>query len=87
MAAPRDRAIGFDQLQSVLRIVTGRKLSVDTAAVTDEQLASVWGSAWNDRNAWVMLSGDVGQEVYNPDSTRKVQIGGGFKSLYVGPQD
>lgn len=82
-----DVTIGFEQLQSVLRIVTARKLSVDVAAVTDEQVAGVWGSAWNDRNAWVLLSGHVGQEVYNPDSGRKVQIGGGFKSLYVGPQD
>jgi hypothetical protein len=81
-----DVTIGFEQLQNVLRIVTARQLSIAPASVTDVQMASVWGSAWNDRNAWVLLSGHVGQEVYNPSSTHKVQIGGGFKNLYVGPQ-
>jgi hypothetical protein len=81
-----DVTIGFDQLQSVLRIVTARKLSVNLAAVTDAQIASVWGAGWKDRKAWVLLSGHVGQEVYNPSSEHKVQIGGGFKNLYVGPQ-
>lgn len=81
-----DVTIGFEQLQNVLRIVTARKLSIEPAAVTDDQIASVWGAAWNDRNAWVLLAGHVGQEVYNPSSAHQVQIGGGFKSLYVGPQ-
>jgi hypothetical protein len=81
-----DVTISFDQLQNVLRIVAASRLSVDRAILSDAQIASVWGSAWNDRNAWVLLTGHVGQEVYNPSSTHKVQIGGGFKSLYVGPQ-
>jgi len=81
-----DVTISFEQLHNVLRIVAARGLSVDPASVSDTQIASVWGSAWNDRNAWVLLSGHVGQEVYNPSPAHKVQIGGGFKSLYVGPQ-
>ncbi|HJV61818.1 MAG TPA: hypothetical protein VJ743_12795 [Albitalea sp.] len=81
-----DVTISFEQLQNVLRIVTARQLSVDLASVSEAQIASVWGSAWNDRNAWVLLAGHVGQEVYNPSSAYKVQIGGGFKSLFVGPQ-
>lgn len=81
-----DVTISFDQLQNVLRIVAASRLSVDRASLSDAQIASVWGSAWNDRNAWVLLTGHVGQEVYNPSSTHKVQIGGGFKSLYIGPQ-
>jgi hypothetical protein len=81
-----DVTIGFDQLQHVLRIVASRKLSVDLASVTDAQVASIWGRAWNERNAWVLLTGHVGQEVYNPSAEHKVQIGGGFKSLYIGPQ-
>ncbi|MFZ5549804.1 MAG: hypothetical protein ACOZJX_14020 [Pseudomonadota bacterium] len=81
-----DVTISFEQLQHVLRIVAGRKLSVDSGSVSDTQVAAVWGRAWNDRNAWVLLTGHVGQEVYNPSSEHKVQIGGGFRSLYVGPQ-
>jgi hypothetical protein len=81
-----DVTISFEQLQHVLRIVAARKLSVAVADLSDSQLASVWGRAWNDRNAWVLLSGHVGQEVYNPSSEHRVQIGGGFRSLYVGPQ-
>ena len=81
-----DVTIGFDQLRNVLRIVAARKLGIELANVGDAQLAQVWGSAWNDRKAWVLLSGHVGQEVYNPSAEHKVQIGGGFRSLYVGPQ-
>lgn len=81
-----DVTISFEQLQHVLRIVAGRKLSVDPGSVSDTQVASVWGRAWNERNAWVLLTGHVGQEVYNPSSEHRVQIGGGFRSLYVGPQ-
>jgi hypothetical protein len=81
-----DITISFDALQSVMRITTGRKFGVAAAAVTDGQIATLWGSRWNDRNAWVLLAADVAQEVYNPDSNYKVEIAGGFKSLFVGPQ-
>ncbi len=81
-----DVTIGFDQLANVLRIVAARQLGVDMSTLTEGQLAKVWGSGWNRRDDWVLLSGHVGQEVYNPDSDHRVQIGGGFKSLYVGPQ-
>jgi hypothetical protein len=81
-----DVTIGFDQLQNVLRIVAARKLGVALSSLTATQIAQVWGPAWNDRKAWVVLSGQIGQEVYNPSAEHKVQIGGGFNSLYVGPQ-
>lgn len=81
-----DVTISFDQLQNAMRIIVARRLAVDASTVTDAQMAETWGDAWNDRLAWVLLSGDVGQEVYNPNGTNKVQIGGGFNSLFVGPQ-
>ncbi|MBT9596200.1 MAG: hypothetical protein IV094_09480 [Vitreoscilla sp.] len=81
-----DVTISFAQLHNALRITTARSLGLDLSAVGDSQMAQVWGASWNDRDAWVLLSGDVGQEVYNPSGTHKVQIGGGFRSLYVGPQ-
>lgn len=81
-----DVTIGFDQLQNVLRIVAARKLGVELASLGDAQVAQVWGGDWNDRKAWVLLTGHVGQEVYNPSTEHRVQIGGGFRNLYVGPQ-
>ena len=61
-------------------------LRVDVSKVGDSDVAAMWGSAWNDRDSWVLLSSFVGQEVYNPDGARRVQIAGGFRDLYVGPQ-
>jgi hypothetical protein len=81
-----DMRISFAQLQNVLRIVTARNLSISPASVTDAQLATQWGVAWNDRNAWALLSASSAQEVHNPISNRSALIGGNFKQLYVGPQ-
>lgn len=81
-----DVSIGFDQLSNVMRITTARQLGVSLASVTDAQVASVWGSRWNDPAGWSLLTAHVGQEIYNPDSRFRAEIGGGFKSLFVGPQ-
>lgn len=80
-----DATVSFEQLCNALRVIAGRKLNVNWAQVTDAQMAQVWGSAWNQREEWVFVSGIIGQEVYNPTEQR-VQIDGSFKSLYVGPQ-
>jgi hypothetical protein len=81
-----DVTISFDQLLNVMRITTARSVGSTPAAVTDAQIAALWGAQWNDRAAWQLLSADVGQEVYNPVSAFRAEIGGGFHSLYVGPQ-
>ncbi|MEZ0205472.1 hypothetical protein [Ideonella sp.] len=81
-----DVTISLDQLVNVLRITTGRAVNKAPSAVSDAEIASLWGSAWNDPGAWALLSTDVAQEVYNPDSNFRAEIGGGFKSLFVGPQ-
>ena len=81
-----DVTIGLDQLQNVLRITTARTLGKLPGAVTDAEIAGQWGTAWADPAAWSLLSADVGQEVYNPDPGYRAEIGGGFRSLYVGPQ-
>lgn len=80
-----DATVSFEQLCNALRVIAGRKLNMNWAQVTDAQMAQVWGSAWNQREEWVFVSGIIGQEVYNPTEQR-VQIDGSFKSLYVGPQ-
>lgn len=81
-----DATISFDQLLNVVRITTAKTNKIDLGQVNDQQIASLWGSGWRDRNAWVLLSSDVGQEVYNPDNQRRVEVAGGFSDLYVGPQ-
>lgn len=81
-----DVTISFEQLDTALRLTTAKAAGVGLAAVNAAQLQAQWGSRWSDPSAWVLLSTDVGQEVYNPDPTRRVEIGGGFSSLYVGPQ-
>ena len=81
-----DMRISFTQLQNVLRIVSGRKAGVAPESVTDAQLVQDWGSAWNQRAAWKLLSGTLGQEIRNPQSDRKAVIGGSVKQLYIAPQ-
>ena len=81
-----DMRISFDQLQNVLRIITARKLGVSVTALADSDLAAMWGSRWNDRTAWALLSASAGQEVHNPFNSERVRIGGSFKQLYVAPQ-
>lgn len=81
-----DVTISFDQLMNVVRMVTAKANGVNVSAVTDAQLATEWGSGWQNRSQWILLSADVGQEVYNPNNTRRVEIGGGFSQLFVGTQ-
>jgi hypothetical protein len=81
-----DLNIDFLQLTNAMRLVAAATLSVDAAAVTNDQMSAVWGTSWNDPSAWILLTSAIGQEVYNPYPTLKASIGGGFSSLYVGPQ-
>ncbi len=81
-----DMRISFEQLANVLRIVAGRKNGVAPSVVSDAQMAELWGSDWNQRNAWALLSVGQAQEVHNPLAERNALIGGSFQRLYVGPQ-
>lgn len=80
-----DVRISFAQLGNALRLAAAKSLGVAASAVTDAQVADLFGSRWNDPTAWATMSTSVGQEVYNPDSTWRAWIGGSFASLYVGP--
>jgi len=82
-----DVRIEFPQLINAVRVIAAQRLNVSASALSDAQLASVWGTAWNDPSQWAFVAVSVGQEVYNAASdSRNVWIGGGFRSLYVGPQ-
>ncbi|WP_396270021.1 hypothetical protein [Ideonella sp.] len=81
-----DVAITFAQLQHVLRYTTAKATSSPVSSVSESQLQREWGSEWNQPSAWVLLSADIGQEVYNPDTNTRVEIAGGFTSIYAGAQ-
>jgi hypothetical protein len=81
-----DLRISFEQLQNVLRLVVSRQLGKPVAQLVDADMAATWGARWNDAAAWVLLSSEVGQEVYNPLGDRAAAMGGSFSQLYVGPQ-
>lgn len=82
-----DLRVSFDQLVNAVRIIAAKRTDVAVASVTDEQVASVWGTSWNDPSQWVFVAASVGQELYNEaQDSRQIYIGGGIKSLYVGPQ-
>lgn len=82
-----DLRVSFDQLVNAVRIIAAKRTDVAVASVTDEQVASVWGPSWNDPSQWVFVAASVGQELYNEaQDSRQIYIGGGIKSLYVGPQ-
>lgn len=81
-----DVTIDFDQLMNAVRATVALSIKTDIANVRDSDVAAMWGSAWNSRDEWVLLSSFVGQEVYNPDSLHRVQVAGGFRDLYVGAQ-
>lgn len=82
-----DLRISFDQLLNALRIVVARQNGSTPSAVSDAQMASTWGSRWNDRTAWALMSVAQAQEVHNPIAGRQASIGGSFSQLYVGPQN
>jgi hypothetical protein len=82
-----DIRLGFDDLMNAARIVAGRKQDMAPEAVDDAGMAALWGAAWNEPAQWVLLSAEVGQEVYNPYPAKKAWIGGNFSQLYVGPQN
>jgi hypothetical protein len=82
-----DVRLGFDDLTNAARIVAAREHGVAPAAISSAQMAALWGPAWSDPAQWVLLSVEVGQEVYNPDPTKRAYIGGSFSRLFVGQQN
>jgi hypothetical protein len=81
-----DVRLPFDDLMNAARIVAGRKQAVAPDAVDDAAMAALWGAGWADPSQWVLLSAEVGQEVYNPYPAKQAWIGGSFSQLAVGPQ-
>ncbi|HSI48190.1 MAG TPA: hypothetical protein VLA61_07975 [Ideonella sp.] len=86
--APRtfDATISLDQLLNAARVVAAQQLGVAPAQLSAEQMSQRWGSRWDARDAWVLQSAEVGQEVYNPDDAGRVEIAGGVLDLYAGSQ-
>lgn len=82
-----DMRISYEQLINAVKLIASKRYDVSVSSVTDDQVASVWGTSWNDPTQWTFVAASVGQELYNEAlASRRIFIGGGFKSLYVGPQ-
>jgi hypothetical protein len=81
-----DVTISFEQLLNALKLTAASATHQSPDQVTDEQMATLWGSGWQDTSQWVLLSSDIGQEIYNPDVAFRAELGGGFRELFVGPQ-
>lgn len=81
-----DASISFDQLLNALRLTVANANQLPPDQVTDDQMQAFWGSGWRDSAQWVLLSSDIGQEVFNPDLAFRAELGGGFRDLFVGPQ-
>lgn len=82
-----DVRISFAQLQNALRIIAARQAEVPANAVTPGQLAELWGAAYADPGAWVLLSVNVAQETHNPIASREALIDGTVRDLFVGTQN
>jgi hypothetical protein len=81
-----DITISFEQFKNALKITVARKNGRLPESLSQDEMATIWGSGWDDPLQWVLLSTDVGQEVYNPDTAFRAELGGGFRHLYVGQQ-
>ncbi|GAA0743956.1 hypothetical protein LRH25_06815 [Ideonella azotifigens] len=86
--APRtfDATVSLDQLLNAARMVAAQQLGVAPSQLSSEQMSQRWGNRWDARDAWVLQSAEVGQEVYNPDDAGRVEIAGGVLDLYAGSQ-
>jgi hypothetical protein len=82
-----DVRVSFEQLQNALRAMQSKALGVPVDRIGPRELAQLWGPAFDDPAAWVLLSADVAQEAHNPDPSRHASISGSFVDLYVGPQE
>ncbi|OYT85623.1 MAG: hypothetical protein CFE46_17955 [Burkholderiales bacterium PBB6] len=65
------------------RAAVARQLKKAAANVRDDELVEVFGSQWNQPQAWVLLSTSVAQETYNRDPARAAVIGGAVRSLVL----
>lgn len=81
-----DIRISFAELMTAVRQLTAKRLVVDPSAVTDAQIAQLWGADWNNTDKWTLISTTFGQEAHNSEfETRRSWIGGGFSEIYAGP--
>lgn len=80
-----DVTINFEQLKAAIRVGTARRLGVELSALTDAQVAEVWGPTWNRRASWALHTAHAAQEIYNDTGGRTAEIVGTWRTLYVGP--
>lgn len=75
--------IAFPEFFNGLRVIAARTLAIPPARVGVQQLARLFGSAWNDPRGWRLLDVNVGQEVHNENDSQETYIGGAVTQLEV----
>lgn len=75
--------IAAAQLLNGLRIAAANRLGKTAPAVSDGEMATLFGPRWDKTADWALLSATVGQEVHNPVPGVKAAIGGSLRSLSV----
>lgn len=81
-----DIRVSFDELLVAVRLLTAQRLGITLSAVTDAQVAQLWGADWANTDKWTLISTTFGQEAHNSEfETRRSWIGGGMSELYAGP--
>jgi hypothetical protein len=75
--------INFPEFVNGLRVIAARTLAIPAVHVDEQQLARLFGSAWNDPSGWRLLDVNAGQEVHNEDIHQEAYIGGAITRLEV----
>lgn len=75
--------ITFEQFMNALFEIAAKTLRKAAADVSCDDIRSLYGSRWDDRSQWVLLSLHVGQEIYNPNGSDTAMIGGNVRALSV----
>jgi len=76
--------VSFNQLTNALRLIVGKALHRPNSQITASDVASIFGSRWDDPDEWVLLSVNLGQEVHNPFEDVRAYIGGNIKEVAIG---
>jgi hypothetical protein len=77
--------LSLGQFENTLRLATAKVVGKTSDAVSPDDIAQLFGSAWNDPAAWKLLSAEVGQEIYNASPDSESHIGGNFREIGIRP--
>ncbi len=81
---PVDLRIAFDELLNAVRLATAIARHAPAGPASPDDVHAMWRDGWDDPASWILLSVDVGQEVWAPKPVHDAWIGGTVRGLHVG---